>query len=187
MANRISIPDTNLSMFPLGLGTAGAGIDWDGAEADELLDAFLDLGGNLIDTARIYSDWIPPEIGRSERVIGEWLQRSGKRERIILMTKGGHPRFTSPSDDLHISRMTRADMRGDIELSLTALHVETIDVYFYHRDNPAQPTAEEIETMEQFKQEGKLRYYACSNWSAARIREADAYCQANGYRCFVAN
>jgi aryl-alcohol dehydrogenase-like predicted oxidoreductase len=187
MSKRISIPDTDLSAFPLGLGTAMAGIEWAGKEADNLLDAFVDMGGNLVDTARIYSDWIPPEIGRSERVIGDWLQRGGKRNRIVLMSKGGHPKFTNPSDDLHISRMSRAEMRQDIELSLKALRVDTIDIYFYHRDNPAQTVEAEIETMEQFRHEGKIRYYGCSNWQAVRIRAADVYCKEKGYRGFVAD
>jgi aryl-alcohol dehydrogenase-like predicted oxidoreductase len=187
MAKRISIPDTDISVFPLGLGTAAAGIDWDGNDADRLLDAYLDLGGTLIDSARIYSDWIPPEIGRSERVIGDWFQRSKKRDRIVLMTKGGHPKFSSPSDDLHISRMTRTDMKYDIELSLKTLRVDTIDIYFYHRDYRAQSVEDEIETMEQIRNEGKIQYYGCSNWQADRIREADAYCKEKGYRGFIAD
>lgn len=187
MTKRIDIPDTNLSLCPIGLGTVGAGIDWDGADADRVVDAYLDMGGNLIDSARIYSDWIPPEIGRSERVIGDWLQRSGKRDQVVLITKGGHPKYTLPTDDLHIPRMTPADMRHDIELSLKTLRVDTIDIYFYHRDNPAQRIEEEIETMETFRKEGKIRYYGCSNWGAGRIWEADAYCRAKGYRGFVAD
>ena len=79
MSDFFTIPDTDLSLCPLGLGTAGAGLDWDGADADYLFDAYLDMGGNLIDTARIYSDWVAPETGRSERVIGDWIQRSGRR------------------------------------------------------------------------------------------------------------
>jgi aryl-alcohol dehydrogenase-like predicted oxidoreductase len=187
MDKEIRIANTDLSLCPIGLGTVGAGIHWDGADADRLIDTYLDLGGNLIDSARIYSDWIPPEIGRSERVIGDWLQRSGKRNQVTLITKGGHPVFRSLTDDLHISRMTRADMQHDIELSLKALRVDTIDIYFYHRDNRAQSIEEEIETMEQFRQAGKIRYYGCSNWEADRISDADAYCKAKGYRGFIAD
>jgi aryl-alcohol dehydrogenase-like predicted oxidoreductase len=187
MSSKVAIPGTDLSMLPFGLGTVGAGIDWDGAEADRIFDTFLDMGGSLIDSARVYSDWIPPEIGRSERVVGEWLARSGKRGRIILVTKGGHPVYRKPSDDLRISRMAPADMRHDIELSLKALRTETIDIYFYHRDNRSQPVEEEIETMEAFRREGKIRYYGCSNWRADRILEADAYCKKMGHRGFVAD
>lgn len=183
----ISIPGTELSLCPIGLGTAGAGVAWQGADADRMFDTYLDLGGNVIDTARVYSDWVPPEIGRSERVVGDWLHKSGKRDRIVLMTKGGHPKFTSPTDDLHIPRMTRDDMRRDLELSLKTLRVDTIDIYFYHRDNRAQSVEEQIETMEEFRSAGKVRYYGCSNWEADRILEADAYCAARGYRGLVAD
>ena len=187
MAKRITIPDTDLSLCPIGLGTAGAGVRWLEMGADRVFDAYLDLGGNFIDTARVYSDWVPSERGRSERVIGDWLEKSGKRNQIVLVTKGGHPEFTSSASDMHLSRMTPADMRHDIELSLKTLRVETIDLYFYHRDNQAQPVEELIETMEQFRREGKIRYYGCSNWEAARILKADAYAQSEGYRGFVAD
>ncbi len=187
MAKQIAIPDTDLALCPIGLGTVGAGVHWDGADADRIFDTYLDLGGNVIDSARIYSDWIPPETGRSERVLGDWLTRSGKRDKVVIITKGGHPVFLKPTDDLHISRMTPADMRNDIELSLKALRIDTIDIYFYHRDNKAQSIEEEIETMETFRREGKVRYYGCSNWDAARIIEADAYCKQKGYRSFIAD
>lgn len=185
MEKRITVPDTDLSLCPIGLGTLSAGLKWDGKEADAIFDTYLDLGGNVVDTARIYQDWVPGEVGRSERAVGDWIKRSGKRDRIILMTKGGHPKYTGPGDDLHVSRMTDADMRGDLELSLQALQTDVIDIYFYHRDNLAQPIEDEIETMESFVKAGKIRYYACSNWTAERMREADAYCKAHGYRGFV--
>ena len=187
MEQRIRIPDTDLRLCPIGLGTLSAGLKWDGKEADAIFDAYLELGGNVVDTARIYQDWVPGETGRSERVVGDWTKRSGKRDQIVLMTKGGHPKYTGPQDDLHLSRMTDADMRKDLELSLKALQTDHIDIYFYHRDNPAQSIAEEIETMERFVREGKIRYYACSNWSADRMREADAFCKTHGCRGFVAD
>ncbi|MCM1543093.1 MAG: aldo/keto reductase [Blautia sp.] len=187
MKKGIHIPETDLSLCPIGMGTLGAGIRWDGKEADAIFGTYLDMGGNVVDTARIYQDWIPGEVGRSERVVGDWLRRSGKRNEIILMTKGGHPKYTQPGDDLHISRMTPADMRHDLELSLQALGTDVIDIYFYHRDNTAQPIGEVMETMRQFVKEGKIRYFACSNWTAGRMREADAYCREHGFRGFVAD
>lgn len=191
MSKQILIPHTDLSVCPIGLGTVNAGLDWDGADADRVLDAYLDLGGNVIDSARVYADFVHKdgkvELGRSERVIGEWIQRSGKRNRVVLITKGGHPTYVWPTDDLHKARMSAADMRYDIELSLKALHTDVIDIYFYHRDDRNQSVAEEIEVMEQFRKEGKIRYYGCSNWEADRILEADAYCKEKGYRGFVAN
>ena len=67
---KIVIPDTDLVLSPMGMGCVNAGLKWDGKEADYIFDAFLDMGGNLYDTARVYSDWVLPEIGRSERVLG---------------------------------------------------------------------------------------------------------------------
>ena len=87
--DKIRIPETELELSPLGLGCVNAGIKWDGADADRLFDAFYDMGGNLYDTARVYSDWIPPETGRSERVLGDWLSRSGKRSHVVLITRAG--------------------------------------------------------------------------------------------------
>ena len=185
MEKRIMLPHTPLSLCPIGLGTLNAGVKWDGADAGRIFDAYVDLGGNLIDTARVYQDWIPGETGRSERVVGDWLARSKKRGEVILMTKGGHPVYRKEGDDLHLSRMTAADMRGDLELSLRALQTDTIDIYLYHRDDLKQPVEQLIEVMEQFRREGKIRYYGCSNWTASRIREAQTYSSRMGYPGFV--
>ena len=184
---KIVIPGTDLELSPMGMGCVNAGLKWDGKEADYIFDAFLDMGGNLYDTARVYSDWVLPEIGRSERVLGDWLERSGKRNRIVLITKGGHPDMACPKPDLHKSRMREADMRHDVELSLRALHTDYIDLYFYHRDDESVPAEELIETMETFVKEGKIRYYCCSNWSTSRMKAADSCCRKKGCRGFAAN
>ena len=187
MMKRRMVPDTDLSLSSIGLGCVGAGIKWDGKDADRMIDTYLDMGGNVIDTARVYSDWIPPEIGRSERVIGDWIRRGGKRNEVVILTKGGHPKYTSPSDDLHISRCAPDDMRKDVEKSLKALGVDTIDIYFFHRDDPRIPVEDMVEVMEEFRKAGKIRYYGCSNWSAKRIAAADQYAAEKGYRSFVAD
>lgn len=187
MKKNIIIPNTDLNVLPLGLGTALAGLSFDGQEADRLFDTFLYLGGNMIDTARVYSDWVKPEIGRSERVIGDWLHRSKKRHETVIVTKGGHPDMTVENPDLHQNRMGREDMRHDLEASLRALQTDYIDLYFYHRDDTSQPVEELIEGMEQFVREGKIRYYGCSNWSTKRMEEADTYCKKMGYRGLAAN
>lgn len=183
----IQIPDTELTLSPLGLGCVNAGLRWDGREADRLFDAFADMGGNVYDSARVYSDWVPPEIGRSERVIGDWLERSGKRNRVILITKGGHPDMIHQPVNLHKNRVRKNTMAYDLDLSLRALRTDYIDLYFYHRDDVKIPVEELIETMEEFVKQGKIRYYGCSNWTAGRISQADEYCRQKGYRGFAAN
>lgn len=187
MEKRIKIPNTELSVFPIGLGTVDAGLLWDGADADRIFDTYLDCGGNLIDCAHVYSDWVEGEKARAERVLGDWLQRSGKRDHVVVMTKGGHPDMTGPSPDTHKSRMTHADMIKDLDESLKQLRIDYIDIYFYHRDNRQQTVEEEIETMEEFVKQGKIRYYGCSNWDVDRMKAADAYCREKGYRGFVAD
>lgn len=171
--DRIKIQDTDLELSRLGLGCVKVGVKWDGQEAFELFDAFLDMGGNVYDTARVYSDWIPSERGRSERVIGQWLAQSGKRHDIILVSKGGHPDMTKPNPDMHQSRIDERSVRYDLEESLRVLGTDYIDIYFYHRDNEEIPVSELIDLMEDFRQQGKIRYYACSNWTTARMKEAD--------------
>ena len=183
----ILIPESELSVSSLGLGTVDAGLLWDGLEAARVFDEFLDLGGNLIDSAHVYSDWVPSEIARSERVIGDWLQRSKKRSQVVLITKGGHPDMTGPVKDTHISRMRRQDMQGDLDASLKQLRTDYIDLYFYHRDDLDIPVEECIEVMQDFVRQGKIRYYGCSNWSTERMKAADRYCRKMGYRGFVAN
>ena len=187
MKTTISIPNTNLKVSPIGLGTVGAGLDWNGPDADRIFDTYLDMGGNLIDTAHVYSDWVPSEVARSERVVGDWIASGGKRGQFVLMTKGGHPDMTGPSPDTHESRMSAKEMRADLEASLKQLRTDYVDIYFYHRDDISQPVGQLIEVMEEFVRAGKIRYYGCSNWKASRIRAADAYCGEKGYRGFVAN
>ena len=187
MNTKITIPDTELTFHPLGLGTVNAGLAWDGADADRIFDTFVDMGGNLIDTAHVYSDWVGPERARSERVVGDWLERSRKRSRVVLVTKGGHPDMTVENPDPHISRMKKADMVSDLDSSLRQLRTDYIDLYFYHRDDTAQSVGELIEVMEEFRRQGKIRYYGCSNWTTRRMREAEVYCREKGYRGFVAN
>lgn len=193
MERNVIIPNTELKISPMGMGTVDAGVTWgkDNASADSMFGTFIEAGGNLIDCAHVYSDWIAVdgihEIGRCERVTGEWMKRHGNRHDIVLTSKGGHPVFTNPHYDLHINRCTKADMRGDLEGSLETLRTDYIDIYFYHRDDPRIPVEEMCETMEDFVREGKIRYWAVSNWTADRQRAAVEYCRKMGYRGPIAD
>ena len=180
MKHTLNLSGTGLSVSPFGLGCTRAGSAWTGDRADRLLDFFLDHGGNVIDTARIYGF---PDIGASEATLGEWLHRRGRRHEIVLMTKGGHPEVSS----MHVSRMSRRDMELDLAASLRALRTDYVDIYFYHRDDEDQSVGELLECMEDFRRAGHIRFYACSNWSTRRMREADAYARAHGLTGFVGN
>ena len=187
MEKRFLIPDTDLSVYPIGLGCADIGLKADAVAPEKVFDTYLDLGGNLIDTAHVYSNWVPGERARSERIIGDWLKDSGKRNQIILMTKGGHPEIVEGAPEWGKIRPTHKAMVSDLEHSLKQLRTDYIDIYFYHRDNRNQTIEEEIETMEGFVKEGKIRYYACSNFDTDRMLAAYEYCKSKGYRGFVAD
>ena len=187
MEKRILIPDTELSVYPIGLGTADIGLKADAPAPERVFDTYLDLGGNLIDTAHIYSNWVQGERARSERIIGNWLKSSGKRNQIILMTKGGHPEIVEGTPEWGKIRPYHEAMVSDLNHSLKQLQTDYVDVYFYHRDNRNQTIEEEIETMEGFVKEGKIRYYACSNFDTDRMQAAYEYCKEKGYRGFVAD
>ena len=89
---KITLMNTDLELSPMGMGCVNAGIKWDGEDAYRIFDAFLDMGGNVYDTARVYSDWIPSEIGRSERVLG---QCSVRAESVMTL-------YYSPRADIRI-------------------------------------------------------------------------------------
>lgn len=165
------LPKTELNVSALCLGTAEIGVKNTESEAKALLDLWLELGGNFIDTARIYSDWIPGEKGRSERILGDWLTSSRVRDRVILATKGGHP----PLQDLAVGRCGRKDLQADLEASLRSLRTEYVDLYWLHRDDPARSVEEIMETVHEFVVAGKVRYVGASNWTVDRIRAANRY------------
>ena len=118
MNQRVKLGKTGMEIFPVILGSVSAGQDMDQKTTNGLIDHYLDLGGNCLDTARVYTD------GRSEEAIGNWFQSSGRRNDVVLMTKGGHPRMQT----MHTPRMCEADMRSDIEDSLRALKLSLIHI-----------------------------------------------------------
>lgn len=142
-----------------------------------LMDRYFALGGNCIDTARLYGN------GASEETIGEWLQKSGKREQAVISTKGGHPDLKT----MHIPRLGTEELRLDLEGSLKALNTDYIDIYWLHRDDSQKPAGEIIESLNVFIKEGKIKEIGASNWSAKRIKEANEYAEAHGLKGFSAS
>ena len=171
---------TGLQVSPICLGAAqfGTGIDRDLAFWQ--LDAFTDLGANFIDTASVYGDWEPGERGRSEKLIGEWLHKNGKRDRVVIMSKGAHPLI----ETMHVTRCTPEYIEADIDESLRRLGVEYVDLYLLHRDNPAIPAGLLLDALEKARQQGKIVHYGFSNWKLPRILEAEAYARQAGIEGF---
>lgn len=183
MLNKVTLANTDLSVSRLCYGTNMLGTAIDQAGANAILDRFAELGGNFIDSARSYGDWIPdaPK-GASERAIGAWL-KGRKREDFVIATKGGL--FDMRVGDYR-NRATPEDIRDDLGESLEHLGIKTIDLYWLHMDNPEAPVGPIVDTLIEAKAQGKIRWFGASNWTAARVLEANAYAQAKGSEGFVA-
>lgn len=179
---------TDLDVSAISLGCAEFGSSTDEASAFELLDHYVEGGGNFIDTASFYGRWLGSSEKYSEVVIGRWMKARGNRASIVIGTKGGHPEF-SPGFETRplVHRLSRTHIVSDLDASLKHLGTEFIDLYWLHYDNPEQPVAELIDALEEQAQGGKIRYYGCCNWSAPRLKEAHAYCSSNNIRGFVAS
>ena len=151
--------------------------------ARELMDAYASLGGNFIDTARVYGDFKTPRNGESEKVIGRWMADRHCRERIFLSTKGGHP----PLGQMGRSRLSRDEVRGDMAESLDALQTDHVDIYWLHRDDVNRPVGEIMETLQSLIDDGSAKMVGVSNWRPQRIREALAYSKVHGLTPLSAN
>lgn len=179
----VDLPHTDLRVSPLCLGTSGFGASVPPPQAEALFDAFVALGGNFIDTAAVYSDWLPVPKSITEKTIGAWLTKRGLHAQIIVATKGAHPDLAT----MHVSRLTSADIRHDVDASLANLQTDVIDLYWLHRDNRSIPVGEILDLLHEQVAAGKIRYFGCSNWHADRIEAAQQYAAQHGFQGFVAN
>ena len=165
------------------LGTGGFGSEIPVQESWAVLDAYIAAGGNFLDTAHIYAAWVEGGWGKSERTIGEWLRANGMRKQVVLGTKGGHP----PLDDMARGRCSRTCIESDLNESLDRLGVDSVDLYWLHRDDPERPVGEIMETLALLVRDGRVACCGASNWTLARIKAANAYAAEHGLPGFVAS
>ncbi len=172
----------NVAEICLGCGDMGGGLDR--SASFEILDYYFQQGGNFIDTAHVYNNWLPGEKSRSEKMIGAWLRERSCRDKIVLATKGGHfPVDGTP----YVNRVNPREILVDLHESLDFLGTDCIDLYWLHRDDPSQPIGDLLGVLEQAREQGKIRYYAASNWRPARLREAAAFAREHHLAGFVAD
>jgi len=179
----ITIPHTTMRVSHICLGTGDMGTALSRHDSFAVLDAFVEAGGAFLDTAHVYGDWHSGEKHRSEKTIGQWLKTTGQRDRMILATKGAHPDLAT----MHTPRLSPQEIIADLDESLDCLGVGTIDLYWLHRDDPRRPVDEIVETLNDQMRAGKIRFFGCSNWTPARIGEAQAYAAAHSLDSFVAS
>jgi aryl-alcohol dehydrogenase-like predicted oxidoreductase len=154
-----------LETMPIAFGGNVFGWTVDEARSFALLDAFVDTGFNLVDTADGYSAWVPGnQGGESETIIGKWLKRSGKRDKVLIATK--------------VAKLARrpglsaANIALAVEDSLKRLQVDAIDLYQSHQDDPATPIEETLGAYAKLIEQGKVRAIGASNFGAARLAES---------------
>lgn len=150
--------------------------------AFELMDAYAAAGGNFLDTANIYGKWLPAGENVSEQIVGRWLKSRGMKQRMVVATKGGHYDLNQKN----ICRVTREEIKKDLNESRLALGLDCIDLYWLHRDNEAVPAGELLEWMEELVKRGDIRYYGASNFRLERMQEADVYAKEHGLQGFCA-
>jgi aryl-alcohol dehydrogenase-like predicted oxidoreductase len=163
--------NSDMEVAPLALGGNVFGWTADEQASFAILDAFVDAGGNMIDTADVYSAWVEGHRGgESETVIGRWLKRDpSKRDKVVIATKVGFMSGLAPDV-----------IASACEASLERLGIERIDLYYHHKDDPNVPLAESLGAMDALVRAGKVRAVGLSQYEPDRIDEAMRTAEANG-------
>jgi aryl-alcohol dehydrogenase-like predicted oxidoreductase len=151
----------------------GAGSTRRGGDEEKgfaMLDALFEKGCTTFDTARVY--------GSVDKYLGAWVSSRGIREQVVLLAKGAH-------HNNERQRVTPADIRSDLEDSLRDMQTDYADLYVLHRDDPSVPVGPIVETLNELVREGKVKAFGGSNWTTARLAEANRYAAENGLLPFA--
>ncbi len=171
MVDKRPIGNSGIDVAPLALG--GNVFDFTANEAASfaVLDAFVDAGGDMVDTADVYSAWAPGHVGgESERLMGRWFKHCGRRDEVVIATKVG---------------MMDGGLRPEVvaaacDGSLQRLGVDHVDVYYAHQDDEKVPLADTLGAFDRLVTAGKVRTIGLSNFSAGRLTEAVETARSNG-------
>jgi aryl-alcohol dehydrogenase-like predicted oxidoreductase len=163
MIEKRPIGNSGMDVAPLALGGNVFGWTADEPTSFRVLDAFVDARGTMIDTADVYSAWVEGHRGgESETVIGRWLKRDGvKRDMVVIATKVGFSAGLAPET-----------IEPSCDASLKRLGIDTIDLYYQHKDDPKVPLDESLGAFERLREKGKIRAVGLSNFTAERVDEA---------------
>ncbi|RIH86798.1 L-glyceraldehyde 3-phosphate reductase [Calidithermus terrae] len=181
---------SGLFVHPIALGTMQFGWSADEETSYAVMDAFVEAGGNLIDTADIYSNWVPNNPGGvSEEIIGRWMKSRGNRERVVIATKVRGPMGQNGSEGrnhpLQREGLSRKWILRAVEDSLRRLQTDYIDLYQVHTIDNQVPIEETLSTLTDLVRRGWVRYVGCSNFSAWRLMQALWASDKHGLESFV--
>lgn len=173
------IGSSTLSVAPLAFGGNVFGWTADEPTSFQLLDAFVAAGFNLIDTADVYSHWVPGNKGgESETIIGKWLKQSGKRDQVIIATKLGAEMAPDKKG------LSKKYMQSEVDESLRRLQTDYIDLYQSHYDDLNTPIEETLEAFAQLIQDGKVRVIGASNFTPERLTQSLEISAREGYPAY---
>ena len=175
----ITIPETDLVVHPLCLGTNIFGSNADEVQSHAVMDAYQSHGGNFIDTADMYNQWVEGHVGgESESVIGSWMKKRNNRQSMVIATK------VSKMDKR--PGLSAKNIFAACEESLNRLQTDYIDLYYSHADDESVSLEETLGAYAQLIAQGKVRYIAASNFTPARLRESIKYSEDNNIPAYVA-
>ena len=170
----IQLPGIERPVSQLCLGTAYLGDREDDETSFAIMDAYYEAGGRFLNTAHEYG------FGQSERVIGKWIRERGIRDEITLTSKCGEDHSKPRAVAMHAEELFE-----DIDETLSRSGLDYVDFYLLHLDDPNVPVGEIMDALYEIRQQGKILYYGCSNWSIERQQEAAAWADAHGYPRFA--
>ncbi len=169
---------TGLKVAPICFGGNVLGWTTDERASFDVLDAYVEGGGNFIDTADSYSRWVPGHVGgESETVLGNWMRERGNRAAIVVATKVGNPMGSGPNE----RGTSRHHIMNSVERSLRRLQTDYIDLYQAHTDDRDTPQEESLRAFDDLIRQGKVRYIGASNVTAWRLATALWASDKHGY------
>jgi len=175
----LMLPKSELKVYPLCLGGNVFGWSADEKESFAVLDAYIEAGGNFIDTADVYSEWKDGNAGgESETIIGKWMKARGNRSEMVIATKVSML-STRPG-------LSASNIKAAVDDSLRRLHSDYIDLYYSHQWDEKVEQTETLATYGELIASGKVRYIGASNFSGAQLRDSFALSEANGYPAYIA-
>lgn len=165
-----------MNLSKIGLGTGRFGTVVSEERSFEMLDLFYQNGGNIIDTARNYYEWVENGRGKSEQTIGKWMAKRGVRDKVYISTKCG----VRNEGKTFYMNLSKENLLEECKQSLEALQTDYIDIYLLHRDEPDRPVEEIMETLQVVQEAGKVKAIGVCNWSADRVKKANIYALEHG-------
>ena len=165
-----------MNLSKIGLGTGRFGTVVSKEMSFEMLDMFYEHGGNVIDTARNYYEWVENGRGKSEQTIGAWIAERGIRDKVYISTKGG---VRNEGKNFYMN-LSKENLLEECRQSQEVLQTEYIDIYLLHRDEPERSVGEIIESLQAVQEQGKVKVLGVCNWSAKRVKKANDYAGKNG-------